>query len=77
MVNHSSFDQFHLSLLEKFIPNRRNVQLRFERYESVQFNSEPLSTYVHCVQDAALIFRIHDSEEQVVARIVEGLTQAQ
>jgi hypothetical protein len=46
VVNHLSFEQFHVTLLEKFIPNRRRAQMRFERNERVQFDSEPLSIYI-------------------------------
>jgi hypothetical protein len=40
-------------------------------------DNEPLSAYIHCVREAALILRIQETEAQVVARIIEGLTQAQ
>jgi hypothetical protein len=77
VVNHVNFEQFHPTLLENFIPSRRRAQLRFERYERLQADNEPLSTSINFVREAALILRIQESEGQVVAKIIEGLTQAQ
>jgi len=52
-------------------------QLRIARYERVQSVSEHFSNYVQAIKDAALVFRIGDSEAQVVDRVVEGLTLTQ
>jgi hypothetical protein len=38
---------------------------------------EPLPRYIQSIRDAALVFQINDTESQVVARIVEGLTPSQ
>jgi hypothetical protein len=43
----------------------------------VQVRNEPFSTFIHCVREAALVLCIEESEAKVVARIIEGLTQAQ
>jgi ribosomal protein S6 len=74
VVNHLSFEQIHTHLLENFITSRRRAQLRFER---LQVDNELLSTYIHYVREAALILCIQECEAQVVARFIEGLTQAQ
>jgi len=71
------FENFHARSLGHFIPSREMSQLRIARYERVQSVSEHFSNYVQAIKDAALVFRIGDSEAQVVDRVVEGLTLTQ
>lgn len=52
-------------------------QLRVERYERMQFEGESLATYVQSIRDATLVFRIRETEAQVVERIIEGLKATQ
>jgi hypothetical protein len=46
-------------------------------YERVQQHGEPLAMYVQAVCNAALVLCITETEDQIVARIVEGLTPVQ
>jgi hypothetical protein len=46
-------------------------------YDRVQAEAEPLARYIQSIRDAALVFRIDETESQVVARIVEGLSPTQ
>jgi hypothetical protein len=63
--------------LTRFVPARQLSQLRVERYERVQASNEPLATYIQSVREAALVLMITESESQVVARSIEGLTPDQ
>jgi len=71
-----SFEIFNARLLGQFIPSRQISQLRAERYKRVQFEGEPLATYVQSIRDEALMLRMKENEAQVVERIVEGITPA-
>jgi hypothetical protein len=64
-------------LLRQFIPVRQLSQLRIENYERVQRDGESLAMYIHAIRDAAVVLRINQSEVEVLARIVEGLTPIQ
>jgi len=77
LTNRESFDLFHARLLQRFIPRRQLYQLRFEIYERLQEEGEPLEVYVNAIEDAALVLRINDSEAELVARIVEGFNSNQ
>jgi len=77
LKNRESFDHFHARLLQRFIPRRQLDELRFEMYERLQEEGEPLEVYVNAIQDAALVLRINDSEAELVARTVVGFTSNQ
>jgi hypothetical protein len=72
-----SFERFHEQLLTRFVLARQLSQLRVERYERVQASNETLASYIQSVREAALVLRITETESQVVARIIEGLTPNQ
>jgi DNA-directed RNA polymerase subunit N (RpoN/RPB10) len=77
LVRGDSFDKFHERVLQTFIPSRFLSRLRLDRYERVQKPAESLADYCQAVRDAALVLRVGESEEQVVARIVDGFSAAQ
>ena len=77
LSNRESFDLFHARLLQRFIPRRQLDQLKFEMYERLQEEGEPLGVYVNTIKDAALVLRINDSEAELVACIVGGFTSNQ
>jgi hypothetical protein len=77
LVRGDNFDQFHEKVLHTFIPSRVLSRLRLDRYERMQKPSESLADYCQAVREAALMLRVGESEEQIVARIVDGFSVAQ
>jgi hypothetical protein len=77
MCIRENFDLFHERVLRQFISARSLYQLRGRKYERVQRLHEPLSAYVQSIREAAAVLRILETEQQTVARIVDGLTPTQ
>jgi hypothetical protein len=71
------FQDIHAPLLKQFIPSRQMTRIRIAKYERVQKDGEPFSVYVQSIKDVTKVLRIDESEEQIVQRIVEGITPEQ
>ncbi|XP_068085142.1 uncharacterized protein [Anabrus simplex] len=66
-------DLFHAHVHEFFIPSRALSTLVQKHCFRVQHFNESLSEYVQDIKLQAKIFRLHYSEAQMVANIIEGL----
>jgi hypothetical protein len=69
-----NFDRFHARILKQFVPTRQLIRLRLERYECFQNVGEPFAIYIQSIKDAAAVLRIEEGEEEMVTRIVDGLS---
>jgi hypothetical protein len=69
-----NFDGFHARILKQFVPTRQLVRLRLEKYERVQNAREQFTVYIQAIKDAAALLRIEEREEEMVTRIVDGLS---
>ncbi|XP_063216930.1 uncharacterized protein LOC134527875 [Bacillus rossius redtenbacheri] len=69
-----SFDQYHEDILSFFIPSRLLTQLQLNNYNRLQKPGEHLAAYVYEVNEAAAIFRLQVSEQEVINTILDGLT---
>jgi hypothetical protein len=59
------------------VPTRQLAKLRAERYEWAQAESEPLTVYIQAIIDAVDVLRLAETEEEMVARIVDGFSPTQ
>jgi hypothetical protein len=71
------FEGFHETVLKQCVPTRQLAKLRAEMYESVQAEGEQLTVYIQAIKDAAAVLRIAETEEEMIARIVDGLSPTQ
>jgi hypothetical protein len=69
-----NFYRFHARILKQFVPTRQLNWLKLERYERVQNVGEPFAIYIQSIKDAAAVLRIEEGEEEMVTRIVDGLS---
>jgi hypothetical protein len=71
------FEVFHERILRQCVPPRQLAKLRAERYKRVQAIAEPLTIYIQSIKDAAAVLRIAETEEEMVAKIVDGFSPMQ
>ncbi|XP_063227204.1 uncharacterized protein LOC134533635 [Bacillus rossius redtenbacheri] len=69
-----TFDKYHEDILSFFIPSRLLTQLQLSHFNRLQKPGEPLAVYVNEVKEAAAIFRLQVSEQEVINTILDGLS---
>lgn len=74
MGSGATFDEFHRTALETFIPGRMKERLCQERLYRLQNPGETLASFVSNIKWVAKVLRVGLLESEIVSTILEGIT---